>query len=175
MRSISETSSCLFGPRPWHIKIRHRVKTNTSTINLFGFETLQLKIRRLKLWKPSASEQERGSSIAGAARPISEGPNLTCMYIYLVRHGNRQDVFLWFPSSTSSNASSWFPSLVFAWFPSSQEALFDGFRRWLFYGFRRGRTTFCLWFPSPDFRWILPSQEDSTFRTYRVIPRFVFF
>ena len=26
-RSISEISSCLFGPRPWHIEIRHRVKT----------------------------------------------------------------------------------------------------------------------------------------------------
>ena len=26
---------------------------NTSTINLFGFETLKLKIRRLKLWKPT--------------------------------------------------------------------------------------------------------------------------
>ena len=25
----------------------------TSTINLFGFETLKLKIRRLKLWKPT--------------------------------------------------------------------------------------------------------------------------
>ena len=22
---------------------------------------------------------------------------------------------------------------------------------------------FFVWFPSPDFRWILPSQEDSTF------------
>ena len=51
-RSISEISSCLFGPRPWHIEIRHRVK-KTSTINLFGFETLELKIRRLKLWKPT--------------------------------------------------------------------------------------------------------------------------
>ena len=40
-----------FGPRPWHIEIRHRVK-KTSTINLFGFETLELKVRRLKLWKP---------------------------------------------------------------------------------------------------------------------------
>ena len=40
------------GPRPWHIEIRHRVK-KTSTINLFGFETLKLKIRRLKLWKPT--------------------------------------------------------------------------------------------------------------------------
>ena len=42
----------LLGPRPWHIELRHRVKT-TSTINLFGFETLKLKIRRLKLWKPT--------------------------------------------------------------------------------------------------------------------------
>ena len=38
-------------PRPWHIEIRHRVK-RISTINLFGFETLKLKIRRLKLWRP---------------------------------------------------------------------------------------------------------------------------
>ena len=50
IRSISEISSCFFGPRPWHIEIRHRVK-KTSTIDLFGFETLKLKIRRLKLWK----------------------------------------------------------------------------------------------------------------------------
>ena len=42
----------VFGPRPWHIEIRHRVK-KTSTNNLFGFETLELKIRRLKLWKPT--------------------------------------------------------------------------------------------------------------------------
>ena len=54
-RSISEISSCFFGPKPWHIEIRHRVK-QTSTINLFGFETLKLKIRRLKLWKPTAQE-----------------------------------------------------------------------------------------------------------------------
>ena len=53
-RSISEISSCFFGPRPWHIEIRHRVKKTTSTINVFGFETLKLKIRRLKLWKPTA-------------------------------------------------------------------------------------------------------------------------
>ena len=52
VRSISEISSCFFRPRPWHIEIRHRVK-KTSTINLFGFETLKLKIRRLKLWKPT--------------------------------------------------------------------------------------------------------------------------
>ena len=29
------------------------VSNKTSTINLFGFETLKLKIRRLKLWKPT--------------------------------------------------------------------------------------------------------------------------
>ena len=52
VRSISEISSCFFGPRPWHIEIRHRVK-KTSTMNMFGFETLKLKIRRLKLWKPT--------------------------------------------------------------------------------------------------------------------------
>ena len=28
VRSISEMSSCSFGPRPWHIEIRHRVKQN---------------------------------------------------------------------------------------------------------------------------------------------------
>ena len=43
---------CFFGPRPWHIEIRHRVK-KTFTINLFGFDIFQLKIRRLKLWKPT--------------------------------------------------------------------------------------------------------------------------
>ena len=45
-----------FGPRPWHIEIRHRVN-KTSTIKLFGFETLNLKIRRLKLWKPTVEAQ----------------------------------------------------------------------------------------------------------------------
>ena len=45
IRSISEISSCFFGPRPWHIEIRHRVK-KTSTINLFGFET---QIENLKI------------------------------------------------------------------------------------------------------------------------------
>ena len=47
------------GPRPWHIEIRHRVK-KISTINLFGFETLKLKIRRLKLWKPTVYTGIRG-------------------------------------------------------------------------------------------------------------------
>ena len=38
------------------IEIRHRVN-KTSTINLFGFETLKLKIRRLKLWKPTVHDR----------------------------------------------------------------------------------------------------------------------
>ena len=28
LRSISETSSCFLGPRPWHIEIRHRAQKN---------------------------------------------------------------------------------------------------------------------------------------------------
>ena len=51
LRSIYEISSCFFGPTPWHIEIRHRVK-QIYTIILFGFEILKLKIRRLKWWKP---------------------------------------------------------------------------------------------------------------------------
>ena len=65
VRSISEISSCFFGPRPWHIEIRHRAK-KTSTINSFGFETLKLKIGRLKLWKPTVlwvSHTRRASQI----------------------------------------------------------------------------------------------------------------
>ena len=66
-RSISEISSCLFGPRPWHIEIRHRVKKEkTYTITLFGFETLKLKIRRLKLWKPTAHVRQRAVSTTQA-------------------------------------------------------------------------------------------------------------
>ena len=63
MRSISETSSCFFGPRSWHIEIRHRVK-KTSTINLFGFETL--KIRRLKIM-----ETDRVASLPVASRRVA--------------------------------------------------------------------------------------------------------
>ena len=45
---------CCFEPRLKHIEIRHRVE-KTYTINLFGFEVLKLKIRRLKLWKTNRS------------------------------------------------------------------------------------------------------------------------
>ena len=55
-----------FGPRPWHIEIRHRVK-ETSTINLFGFETLKLKIRRLKLWKPTVGFRDSGRATRATA------------------------------------------------------------------------------------------------------------
>ena len=52
LRSISEISSCFLGRDPGTLK-SDIVSTKTSTINLFGFETLKLKIRRLKLWKPT--------------------------------------------------------------------------------------------------------------------------
>ena len=67
LRSIFEISSCFFGPRPWHIEIRHRVK-KTSTINSFGFETLKLRIRRLKFWKPTVYVLQ-----ADADAPMTEG------------------------------------------------------------------------------------------------------
>ena len=41
-----------FGRDPGTLK-SDIVSTKTFTINLFGFETLKLKIRRLKLWKPT--------------------------------------------------------------------------------------------------------------------------
>ena len=54
LRSISEISSCFSGRDPGTLK-SDIVSKKTSTINLFGFETLKLKIRRLKLWKPTVS------------------------------------------------------------------------------------------------------------------------
>ena len=72
-----------FWPRPWHIEIRHRVK-KTSTINLSGFETLKLKIRRLKLWKPTVgvgllvSNQERRALVVSR---INRGS--TCRFCFL--------------------------------------------------------------------------------------------
>ena len=80
IRSISEISSCFFGPRPWHIEIRHRVK-KTSTINLFGFETLKLKIRRLKLWKPTVSTSNyQFCSVSRRAAP-ARGKSLIVSYL----------------------------------------------------------------------------------------------
>ena len=69
-----------FGPRPWLIEIRHRVK-KTSTMNLFGFETLKLKIRRLKLWKPTAV----GRVLGGAARAVGGAlGGTTCLLLLLL-------------------------------------------------------------------------------------------
>ena len=52
IRSTSEISSCFLGRDPGTLKF-DIVSKKTSTIILFGFETLKLKIRRLKLWKPT--------------------------------------------------------------------------------------------------------------------------
>ena len=52
IRSISEISSCFFGPRPLHIEIRHRVKQKHPQLICSDLR-LKLKIRRLKLWKPT--------------------------------------------------------------------------------------------------------------------------
>ena len=52
LRSISENSSCFLGRDPGTLN-SDIVSTKTSTVDLFGFETLKLKIRRLKLWKPT--------------------------------------------------------------------------------------------------------------------------
>ena len=84
LRSISEISSCFFGPRPWHIEIRHRVK-KTSTINLFGFETLKLKIRRLKLWKPTVANRLYLSISLSISIPSISIP----VYISVYVHGQR--------------------------------------------------------------------------------------
>ena len=84
LRSISEIS-CFFGSRPWHIEIRHRVK-KTSSINLLGFETLKLKIRRLKLWKPTVRRREALQtivlSVSSALTYKSEVPQLIFIHIH---------------------------------------------------------------------------------------------
>ena len=90
LRSISEISSCFFGPRPWHIEIRHRVK-KISAINLFGFETLNLKIRRLKLWKPTVlitltlarTQLLRARRWWGTRVPTRGAKSLYHIYIYI--------------------------------------------------------------------------------------------
>ena len=91
LRSISEVSSCFLGPRPWHIEIRHRVKTKTSTINWFGCETLKLKIRRLNLWKPTVSLMQKWASVKQTpahAEPSGKHTYMCvcvciCIYIYI--------------------------------------------------------------------------------------------
>ena len=73
----------------------------------------------------------------------------TYIYIYmythicLVRHGHRQDVLF-------------VVSVV-----DIIQLLFNGFRRWFCLMVSAVAGKRIVWFPSPDFRWILPSQEDS--------------
>ena len=77
VRSISEISSCFVGPRLWHFEVRHRAK-KASTINLFGFEIFKLKVRRLKLWKPTVRRGggvERGLAGQDADGVVRPGDN----------------------------------------------------------------------------------------------------
>ena len=77
------------------------------------------------------------------------------IYIYILLSSSRKPsgrVFVWFPSSTSSNVVLWFPSLLFLLMVSIvARNIVYGFRRWFVCGFRRGRKTFCYGFR----RWIL--------------------
>ena len=85
IQSISEISQCFFGPRLWHIEIRHRV-TKTSTMNLFGFETLKLTIRRLKLWKPTVlmcHGPQRATAMAVMRRDVTEHIATLCHIVEL--------------------------------------------------------------------------------------------
>ena len=47
------------------------VSTKTSSINLLGFETLEMKIRRLKLWKPTVARTGVQSVFIISNRKIS--------------------------------------------------------------------------------------------------------
>ena len=80
-----------FGPRPWHIEIRHGV-IKTSTINSFWFETLKLKIRRLKLRKPTVcypqdhGDATRHGALRRSAAPppwLASAARPTYLYIYI--------------------------------------------------------------------------------------------
>ena len=64
--------------RPWHIEFRHRVK-RTSTINLLGFETLKLKIRRLKLLWPTVRVSGSDSGLG----PIHFSFYDFCLYYFV--------------------------------------------------------------------------------------------
>ena len=61
-QSISEISSFFFGPRPWHIEIRHRVK-KTSTIDLFGFET-QIENSKIEIMETDRTSVARSDRLA---------------------------------------------------------------------------------------------------------------
>ena len=97
LRSICEISMCFFGPRPCHIEFRHRVK-KTSRINLFRFETLKLKIRRLKLWKPTARAG------AGHYAPMSHAPCPTRKMSHVRGMSQRKMSHVFLPSEECPSA-----------------------------------------------------------------------
>ena len=73
--------SCFLGRDPGTLKSDIASK-KPSTINLFGFETLKLKIRRLKLWKPTLEPclLHQCFHVAGIVMP---GPANIYIYIYI--------------------------------------------------------------------------------------------
>ena len=64
--------------------LKSEIVKKTFTINLFGFETLKLKIRRLKLWKPTARDRSnalhRASIQEGDQRSRGECGTLQQLY-----------------------------------------------------------------------------------------------
>ena len=101
-RSISEISSGFLGRDPGTLK-SDIVSKKTSTINLFGFETLRLKIRRLKLWKPTAlfffATQTRHRSVITPTARMRGPPARYGIVRQCSTHG-------WFASLTSEYISS---------------------------------------------------------------------
>ena len=59
------------------------VSKKTSTMNLFGFETLKLKIRRLKLWKPTVSVCSVRSGRGGGRGSASPEVIHMCVHTYI--------------------------------------------------------------------------------------------
>ena len=59
------------------------VSTKTSTINLFGFEALKLKIRRLKLWKPTAHLSSPDLEVHPEAVVAGRVPASVYVYVYV--------------------------------------------------------------------------------------------
>ena len=83
VRSISEISSCFC----WAETLAHWSPTScqkTSTINLFGFETLKLKIRRLKLLKPTV----------GNIADLRQGAKLLVELLRILRRRERSSISL---------------------------------------------------------------------------------
>ena len=121
-------------------------------------------VRFLDLLVWSRKGRRRVASPSCSAAP---GYTVTCMYIYLyiylVRQGNRQDVCLWFPSSTTSNIFVMFSVVCCYSFRRRRKRFVMVFVVGFCYGFRRGRKTFVYGFRRWNCWWILPLQEDPFF------------